>query len=267
MFPSRPNAATQFLALFALFIAMAAQMTCIAEGLRIETEVYLGEETEPVSRTVTLFDSGVVYDFVEEEAQVAVFRPPTRSRGGQFVLLDLVNEQRTEIATDRVKALMTKLTEWAGEQDDDLLKFAAKPEFEESFDPDTGMLTLIGSHWNYRVATVPAEDRAALARYREFTDWYTRLNTMMQGTPPPGPRLKLNAALQKHGVVPVEIHRLVDSESTALRATHLFTWRLSKKDRTRLEEARRFLASFKKVENKDFLAQREKASVVRGQSR
>ena len=235
--------------------------------LRIETDVYVGDETEPLSHNVTLFDSGAVYDFVEQPDRIAVFRPPTSSRPGQFILLDVQAKQRTEVSTKRISGLMKKLTRWAAEQDDPLLKFSAEPTFDEEFDEESGTLSLHSESWQYKVATVPSEDPNTLVRYREFTDWYTRLNTMMHGNPPPGPRLKLNAALQSHGVVPVEIHRTVDSQATSVRATHLFTWRLSREDRARLDQVRRYLTSFKKVNNEDFLASRASGEVVRGQSR
>jgi len=250
-----------------LLLALTFAQYAFAGEMRIETDVYVGDETESISHTVTLFDSGTVYDFVDKPAQIAVFRPPTSSRPGQFILLDLEAKRRTEVSTDRIAGLMKKLTRWASEHEDPLLKFSAKPEFETSFDRKTGELNLTSEAWSYKVATVTAEDKQTLARYREFTDWYTRLNTMMHGTPPPGPRLKLNAALEEHGVVPVEIHRSVSTHASEVRATHLFSWRLSKADRARLEEARRHLANFEKVDNEDFLAIRAGKEVIRGQSR
>jgi len=259
-------------AAFALLGILSANHLAYGEGFRIETEVYLGDEIEPLSHNTTLFDSGTVYDFSEhassrETARIAVFRPPTSSRPGQFILLDLKTKQRTEVSTKRISGLMKKLNRWASDQDDPLLKFAANPTFDQQFDEASGALSLESENWQYRVATVPAENATMLARYREFTDWYTRLNTMMHGNPPPGPRLKLNAALQTHGVVPVEIHRKVDSQSTEVRATHLFTWRLSRKDRARLDQAQRHLTSFEKVDNEEFLASRAEEKVVRGQSK
>jgi len=252
---------------FALSGFFSAPHLAYGEGLRIETEVYVGDEIESVSHHVTLFDSGTVYDFSEAPARIAVFRPPTSSRPGQFILLNLETKQRTEVSTKRISGLMEKLVRWASEQDDPLLKFAADPTFEQQFDEESGTLSLESENWQYRVATVPAENATMLARYREFTDWYTRLNTMMHGNPPPGPRLELNAALQTHGVVPVEIHRKVDSQSTKVRATHLFTWRLSREDRARLDQANRYLTSFEKVDNEAFLASRASEEVVRGQSK
>ena len=242
--------------------------TDISAGeLRIETDVYAGDSDESLSRTVTLFDSGTVYDFAEAKQQIAVFRPPTSSRPGQFILLDLKGQRRTEVTTDKISSLMDKLGKWAEEQEDAMLKFSANPKFEETFESQSGQLSLDSEQWNYNVATVPAEDPQTLAEYRQFLDWYTRLNVMMHGAPPPGPRLALNEALEKHGVVPVEIRRKIESQPTAVRATHLFSWRLSREDRSRVEEVRQHLASFDKVDNKEFVARRGGSSVVRGQSK
>jgi hypothetical protein len=240
-----------------------------SEDFRIETNVYADNEPEPASQTITLFASGVVYDFVEQPQQIAVYRQSSDSRVGQFILLDPVRNQRTEISTERVSQFMEKLRHWAGQQEDELLKFSARPVFEETFDQKTGELNLTHPIWSYQVATVPADQPDVAARYREFSDWYARLNTMMQGTPPPYPRLKLNETLQRHGVLPVEIRRTLSVDSAKLRATHLFSWRLSREDRQRLDKANRYLASFQKVDNEAFLAGRsgQRKPVVRGQSR
>ena len=37
-----------------------------AEDFRIETAVYVADEEQPVSKNVTLFEAGVVYDFLEQ---------------------------------------------------------------------------------------------------------------------------------------------------------------------------------------------------------
>ncbi len=239
-----------------------------AQELRIETKVFGAEEDEePLSHTVTLFDKNTVYDFVEEPEQIAIFRAPSPGSGGQFILLDVGSARRTEVSTDRIAGLMEKLSKWAAEQKDPLLKFSAAPKFKETFDRETGVLTLSSDLWEYNVATIPAGSAPILARYREFTDWYTRLNTMMNSSPPPGPRLELNRSLEKYGVMPVEIRRTLKSNKSMLRATHLFSWRLSREDRVRLDEARKYLASFKKVDNEEFIAAKAAhAEVVRGQS-
>jgi len=265
MFAQRSARCLFLVSTFAWLLALSDSIC--AQQLRIETHVFVDDETEPASHNVTLFDSTTVYDFADEPAQITVFRAPTASHPGSFILLNPETKSRTEVSTERIAGLMKKLTRWAGEQEDELLKFSAEPKFEQSFDEESGVLTLESPVWNYTVATVPAEDAEALARFREFTDWYTRLSTMVQSSLPPGARLELNAALADHNVVPVEIRRTVKSESTALRSTHLFTWRLSREDRQRIEETQGYLASFKKVGNEEFLARKAGEDVVRGQSR
>ena len=240
-----------------------------SQDFRIETNVYSGSEPEPVGHTITLFASGVVYDFVDQPQRIAVYRHSSDTRAGQFILLNPDRNQRTEISTERMSQFMEKLQQWAGQQEDELLKFTARPVFEEVFDQGTGQLKLTNPIWSYQVATVAADRPGVAARYRDFSDWYARLNTMMHGTLPPYPRLKLNETLQRHGILPVEIRRTVSTDSAELRATHLFSWRLSQEDRRRLDEASRYLASFEKVDNEAFLAGRSGngRGVVRGQLR
>jgi hypothetical protein len=246
-------------------LAFAWSGRLAAQELRVETDIFADKEEKPLSHTVTLFDGSTAYDFVDDLNQIAIFRAPTTRHGGQFILLDTSTQKRTEISLSQIAGLMEKVTTWAGQQKDPLLRFAAQPAFEESFDADSGTLTLRSELWTYEVATIPAEDAVTLARFREFTDWSTRLNSMMNSTPPPGPRLELNAVLEKHGVVPVEIRRTVDATANSLRSVHLFTWRLSQEDHGRLDKARQYLATFEKVSNEQFLAQQAKSDVVRGQ--
>ncbi|MBL9164712.1 MAG: hypothetical protein JNL18_18430 [Planctomycetaceae bacterium] len=257
-------------AIVAPWLLQVAANSPVAMGqeFRIETEVYVGEEPEPVSHTVTLFEKAAVYEFMDNPQQIIVYRQGQEGKSGQFILLDTVRERRTDVEVDRVEKLMHKMTDWAAEHKDPLLKFAAKPTFEESFDAETGSLTLANKEWTYRAATIKAEDTAKLNRYREFTDRYAELSAMMFNSPPPGPRLALDAAFARHGVVPVEIKRtLGGDEKNVVKATHMFYWQLSREDRRRLDEAQAHLANFKKVDNEQFIAAKTGKDVVRGQSK
>jgi hypothetical protein len=240
-----------------------------AQEFRIETDVYIGEEEAPASHTVTLFEKSAVYDFSDDPEQIAIYRGGSEDRPAQFILLDPKSQRRTDIEVSRVEKLMDKLTRWAATQKDPMMQFHAAPSFEESFDAEGRRLTLSSPQWTYRAATIAADDVEALKRYQEFTDRYAELTAMLHNSPPPAPRQVLNAALAKHGVVPVEIQRTTGGDDkNAVRTTHLFSWRLSREDRSRLDEAQTFLASFKKVDNQEFIAVRgQDATVVRGQSR
>ena len=60
-----------------------------AQEFRIETDVYVGDEEEPASHTVTLFEKSAVYEFIDNPEQVDRL-PRRRAKGdpGQFILLD-----------------------------------------------------------------------------------------------------------------------------------------------------------------------------------
>src|SRR5262245_45461527 len=61
------------------------------EKFRIETKILVGKadsaKAEPVSEATTLFLDGIVYDFLTEPPQVAVFRKPGGGNPGRFILL------------------------------------------------------------------------------------------------------------------------------------------------------------------------------------
>ena len=168
-----------------LILVLAAISTLaassLAEGFRIETKVFVGDDKhkEPVSETTTLFLDGVVYDFLKKPEQTAVFRKPGGGKPGQFILLT------TNIASSRNSrpttwpAAMKKSRTWASHQENPFLQFAANPEFDESFEDDSGKLVLASHRESYTVETTPAEHPDALAEYREFLDWYTQLNTLL----------------------------------------------------------------------------------------
>ena len=197
-----------------------------AEDFRIETKIFVGDEEEPVSTTTTLFQRGVVYDFLAEPEQIAVFRKPRGGKPGRFILLDVDRRVKTELSTDQLADAINKLRNWAARQHDPLLKFAANPQFNETFDRSTGQLLLASHEESYTIKTEAADAPEALAEYREFLDWYARLNTLMQAGPPPEPRLR---STRRWLVIrwcrsQVELARAGEKEK--LRAEHEFTWLL-----------------------------------------
>ncbi len=238
-----------------LVIAFLAPLATVsrAEDFRIETKIFVGKAEEPASTTTTLFQRGVVYDFLSEPAQIAVFSKPRAGKSGRFILLDPERRVRTELSTDQLSDVINKLRNWASRQYDPFLKFAASPHFNESFDRSTGQLLLASEEESYTIKTEPAENAEALAEYREFLDWYARLNTLLSAGPPPEPRLQVNAALANYHVVPISVELVRAGEKEKLRAEHEFTWLLSKDDLSRIDDAGASLAAYRPVSNEEFL--------------
>lgn len=227
----------------------------LAEGFRIETKVFTGDDKhkELVSETTTLFLNGAVYDFLEKPEQTAVFRKPTGGKPGQFILLSDEHSVLTKFSTDNVAGAMKKMRTWASHQPNPFLQFAANPEFDESFDNDSGKLELKSKFETYTVETTPAEHPDSLGEYREFLDWYTQLNTLLSsGKMPPEPRLRLNAVLARRKVVPLKV-KLMRPGQEPLRAEHEFNWRLSQDDQKRIDDVREAVSTYREVDDKEFL--------------
>jgi hypothetical protein len=248
-----------------LFVAspLCVLTVASAEDFRISTKIYVGakeEKAKPklVSETTTLFLDGAVYDFLADGSQTAVFRKQA-GQPGRFILLNPDHHIRYELTTEQLTGTMKKLRDWAGRQNDPMLKFAADPQFKESFESESGQLILASHMENYTVTTAPASHPEAITEYREFLHWYTQLNTLLHAGPPPEPRLRLNEALARRRVVPLTVE-LTQAGQEPLRAEHEFTWRLSRDDMQRIDEVRESLASFRSVENEEFLRLTQPAS-------
>lgn len=242
------NRCVSFLASMILALVATA---ALADDFRIETEVFFGEEEKPISRSTTLFQGGVVYDFLAEPKHIAVFRK--RGGEGRFILLDVNRRVRTELSTDQLAGAMNKLKNWAARQRDPFLKFAADPQFEETFDRETGQLLLASHEESYTIKTESAKAPESMAEYREFLDWYSRLNTLIHAGPPPEPRLQVNAALARYQVLPVTVELAREGEKEKLRAEHQFVWLLNKKDLNKIEDARAAIVAYRPVENEQYL--------------
>jgi hypothetical protein len=254
---------TSAIALLTLLSAMPSRPAVASDGFRIETKIYVGDGEQPVSETTTLFLNGVAYDILKSPAQTAVFRKPSGDKSGRFILLNATLGVRTELSTDQLAGAMDKLRTWAGRQADPFLKFAAEPQFEESFVPESGKLKLASHVETYRVETSRAAHPQAVAEYREFLDWYARLNTLLSAGPPPEPRLRLNEALERQNVIPLKVELTRAGDKAPLRAEHNFVWRLSREDLERIDGIRTSLASYRHVSNEDFLRSRQPASAAR----
>lgn len=220
---------------------------------RIETKVYRGDEELPITQTTTLFQNGVIYDFVEATGRVAIYRHQQGDTPGRFLLIDPARSVKTEFTVDRLDSAIATLRTWSRTQRDPLLKFAADPEFDQLYDEESGVLTLESDPMTYRLATVPVERSEAWRDLRNYFDGFAKLNCILASSMPPMPRLAVNDALEKRNVVPVEVNLEIDGdEDQQLRAEHLFTWMLSKNDRARITLVGEQVVNFRDVSNKEF---------------
>ncbi|NUQ63673.1 MAG: hypothetical protein HUU20_14445 [Pirellulales bacterium] len=244
---TKTNAA--FLAFSWLGIAvgsLAILDTARAEDFRVENAVYVGSEKEPRVESTTIFCSGVVYDYLKSPAEITVF-----DRGNhRFILLDVTRRVKTEVPTDKVSSLCQHLKTWATGQKDPLLAFLANPRFNEAFDPATGKLTLSSETVTYDLATMNVENSEISQEYREFSDWYCQLNTLLNpGSRPPFARMAVNAALDRHQRFPEQVDLALrlsgfPAKRLTIRSEHQLIRRLVESDRGRIAQTDQYLAIF-----------------------
>lgn len=254
-------------------LVLASLATCLvtcagiaAQEFRIASEVYVGDETEPVSENLTLFRGSVVYDFLSRPAEIAIFRNVATSRGGRFILLDPDHRIRAEVTTERITSILDQLRRWAATQNDPLLRFAAHPRFEEHFDVGKGVLRLESDLMRYVLKTQKPKQPAVTTLYRDYSDWYGRLASITHvGSLPPFPRLAANEALARRERLAREVQLTIPAdasgrgEDVVMRAEHQIQWRLSKRDLRRIDEADQYLVTFRPVTYDEFVARRRQS--------
>lgn len=243
-----------FAAGFFAWAALAA-----ADEFRIETKIFSGDEVEPVSENTTLFTGNVVYDFLANPPEVAVFKLPLEETPGRFILLDTEGERRAELTTDQIQKFMLRLRAMAAGAKDPWVAFSASPQFDVQFDNRRGEMTLASETMSYRLLTLEARTTTIADQYRDFSDWYARLAVILRpGSALPAPRLMVNRELNERGLLPREVHLTIPArnaftgDDVTLRSEHRVMWRISKDDRQRIDAANRQLIKFKLVEFEEF---------------
>ena len=111
-----------------------------------------------------------------------------------------------------------------------------------------------------RVRGTRAEQGATAQAYREFADWTSRLKTRVaDGAAPPFPRLMVNAALERRGILPDEVELTISqphrpkAPPSVLRSQHQFEQQIYTADRKRIEEANQMAARFERTALSDYL--------------
>ncbi len=221
-----------------------------AGDFRIENTVYVGKSDKPVVRSTTIFHQGAVYDFMAEPAEVVVFD----KQAGRFTLLDISRRVRTEMTTDQVAQFTAQLKKSAGGQTDPFAKFLAAPTFDEQFEKAPRRLTLSSPWMTYRMELAEPGSKAIAEQYRQFSDWYARLNSLLNPqSRPPFARLLVNAALAKHEATAREVHlTLVPKKSfppkrITIRSEHELVQQVVGADLDRVAQAREFMEIFKPI--------------------
>ena len=224
-----------------------------AQDFRVDTEVLIGDAKQPLAETLTIFSEGRVYDFLLPGGEITIF-DPGRSH---FTLLDPDRKLRCTIATQELLDYVLELNKAAIDQKAPLLAAAADPQFEiKSETLGEGVaaktkVTLASKLITYTATGKESEQANAADVFKQFADWYARLNAV-RGGGPPGARLVLNRELAERRLLPDEIVRVtvqpgIKGKKQEVRSRHSFIFALGVGDRQRIEQAGDHLANFQAV--------------------
>ncbi|QDT39806.1 hypothetical protein [Stratiformator vulcanicus] len=235
------------LGLFALF-SFGLPGRATAQEFRIVTVVYRAGDANPVSRSLTLFRGGKVYDYVGSADEVVVFE----SSRNEFLILNarqgLVTTVEQEQIRQRLGHVRDETEQYAAEliqqsrpdarRQVELLSFQLAPKFDEHFDDKNGRLQLIGDRVSYTFTGRQLEDARLTQAYLGYADWVSRLNFLLHPTPLlPDVRVEANKALRRYDLFPLRVELQADfEEPLSLSAEHALEHGLKKSDRSMIHQ-------------------------------
>jgi len=221
---------------------------------RIETDILVPSQTKPVQQTLTLFRSGVAYDFSRDEPDQITMVDPERKR---IVLIDGRRQVQTHIDLAWLNSYMESARNEAAALPG-LASFLEDSKLVE-FDKATDTIAVGAKVLRYTATMQFPSDEALAVQFARFADASAYLNAWRANSPPPFARVALNAAVAQQGAVPEEITRTtfvleqqrVVGEQIVKCRLHP-NWRLSKDDYARIEEIGKMLVSYPTVSHADF---------------
>jgi len=226
-----------------------------SDEFRVDTDIYVGNQKEPYAQNLTIFTSGLVYDFpLAGPEEITVFDPAH----GRFVLLDCQRKVKTTLTTTEIVEFVAAMKAQALDVGG-VVAFAANPLFEHHFDQKNRRLTLSSELMTYRTKGAEPKSESAVSDYRNFADWYARLNATRPGNLPPFARIELNKAIAERGLIPEEVERRIAPKNRlvgrelVVRSQHSTYWQITNTDRKRIEKAGADMVSFQSVSFQDYL--------------
>lgn len=193
-----------------------------ASDLFIVTQIFQGDQTDPIEVHRIAFKDGVFYDFPSQPEQPWTIFDLPKSR---VILLDRKRQQQTSLSTEDLLRLTvqsdTKITDPEQRQ-----RFGMDAEVRPQLNPHSAnsqssrgqRFELSYDRTRYEVIAEKPAEPAWAYQYGQFVDWACRLNIARPQGVPPFARMRLNQAMVDQALygrqINVELSRVVGSDST-----------------------------------------------------
>ena len=180
---------------------------------RVVSKIFVGDNNQAVSETITLFDSGVAYELPQGENDhlITVYDPASK----QVILINRIKNTQTVISTDAlVKTSVSVRAAARTPEQKSRLGISAKVKSNS----DGSSFSVEHGPWKYEIETQPTSPQMA-NDYARYADLAKRLNLAQRiHGPPPFGRMKLNEAIQQASKIPKQ----TDLTITDQNHTHRF---------------------------------------------
>jgi hypothetical protein len=244
--------------------AAAAEEEMPGPDFRVDNGIFKMGKTEPVSRTVTIFADGKVYDFMLDTQEIVIYN----EQDGSFTLINISKDSKgvqTVLTKQLIDQAIERLMQRATNEKDPRTQFLYNPKFAPlEQDAMTGQLIFKSPWLTYRVKTKLGGFKMA-KRYYRFADAYARLNTITSpGGRPPFARMLVNKTLGESSMLPQTIlltnGEESDPKAARFRSEHRYEMKLEKSSQERIEKVKESLKNLKVVPLEEYMTLLESSS-------
>jgi|TARA_B110000495_G_scaffold107901_1_gene93276 hypothetical protein len=224
----------------------------LGQDFRIDSQVYVSGKNLPVSENITLFSSGIIYDFqlsngaAADADETVIFD----TRNKRFTLLNHVKETKLDLTDLQLLSIYEGVRKET--KQDHRSKFLTDDPFVEDIDLSVNLVTLSTPQIEYRFSGSQPKNVLILEQYNDFLYHFTMLNVSDPTKVPPFARMEVNRSIKRLGWVPTEIEISVKQnglfrESYKAKSKHTVRYQLSEKDQEKIESIKKRWAQFKPV--------------------
>lgn len=220
---------------------------------RIETDVMLANEAEPIIQTLTIFQGGIAYDYSRNEPKRVTIIHPAKNR---IIFLDEDRELQSQINLNDLQAFIERARiELANTSLKEFLRDC------EIVNIDDQSQTVVVGHRTVRYeAKYQAIQRSEAAQlYSDFANASAYINSWQapDRNPPSFARVQLNKVLGQRNAIPIEITRTTftnDGHEHILRSRLHVSWQLTQEDQKLVQKFQSMLTAYRTEQVGEFMA-------------
>jgi hypothetical protein len=235
-----------------LAVILCPNSDLLGQDFRIDSQIYVDGQSLPVSENITLFASGIIYDFQisssgkPETGETVIFD----SRHKRFTLLNHAKKTKLNLLDLQLLSIYEGVRKET--RQDHRSKFLTDDPFVEDIDLSANLVTLTTPQIEYRYSGSQPENVLILEQYNNFLYHFTMLNVSDPTKVPPFARMELNKSIKRLGWIPSEIEFSVKQNSLfraafKAKSKHTVRYQLSQKDQIKVESIKKNWAQFEPV--------------------